>query len=215
MDIYHDQLNANKEKFEKVYNDKISELTNYRNAVLSAFGIVISILGVLLTIDIFKNLLQLYLSIVVPTVVVSVLTIYISFTVMKQKMDSKLLNIQRAFHDGYTTINFMKSFVHKLVLIDQLNEDQVYALSKYYTIIQGGIVKRIRRKIKENIGKKKTEKDFYGESEYELYSLLIERACSLYEDNKNKEDLLRIFEKNDPRGRLFSIYNNFYLNELI
>jgi hypothetical protein len=212
LDIYHNQLNANKEKFENYYNDKMLELSNYRNAILSTIGIIFAILA--LTNEIFKETTQSYLPIVLPIVISGGLATYLLFTFMKQRMNSKLLNIQKTFHDGYTTINFMKSFMHTPVLINQLDSGQLITLNKYHRIIQGGIAQWIRRTIQENIGKSKTENDFYGKVENNLFSMLIENAHSLYDNNNYiREDLLYFFEKKDPKA-LFHIYDEFYLKEL-
>jgi len=136
------------------------ELIYYRNAIFSGIGIFFAIMA--LTKDTFRDITQSYLPIVLPIVVSVGLVTYLLFTFMKQRMNSKLSNIQKIFHDGYTTINFMKSFMHIPFFINQLDGSQLIILNEYYRIIQGGIAQRIRRTIKENIEEKQTEIDFYG-----------------------------------------------------
>jgi hypothetical protein len=51
--------------------------------------------------------------------------VYLFFTIQKQKKSSEYLRIQKVFHDGYTTINFMKGLMHNLRYIDQLNENDL------------------------------------------------------------------------------------------
>jgi hypothetical protein len=44
LDNYHNQLNANKEKFEKIYDNVTSDLANQRNLIFSIFVAVATVL---------------------------------------------------------------------------------------------------------------------------------------------------------------------------
>jgi hypothetical protein len=214
LDLHHDQLNANKEKFEKVYYEKISIIVNNRNKILSITTFIIPLLFTIASTGIFKEFLGLYLATSISSVAAVGLVVYLRFTIHQRKTSSKFLNIQKAFHDGYTTVNFMKGFIHNPFYIDQLNEDQLYSLNQYYAIIQGGIVKRIRKKIEENVDKNISEKDIYGNSEKELYTGLINEAYLLYKNNDNKEDKVLGYFKDPKPCDLFAIFNKYYVNDL-
>ena len=45
LDNYHNQLNANKEKFEKIYNENTSSMTEIRNILLTIFTILAGFSG--------------------------------------------------------------------------------------------------------------------------------------------------------------------------
>ena len=98
--------------------------------------------------------------------------------------------------------------------VNQLNEDQILWLNSYYMIIRGGIAKRIRAKIEEDIDKNLSEGDIYGESERALYTTLINTAHILYISKRNiEEDILRNFK--DPKPfELFSLFREFYIHDV-
>jgi hypothetical protein len=146
FDIYHDQLNANREKFEKVYEESNLKFVNYRNIILTIVPTIIALLFTFQSSNIAKEFTIFHLTTGIAIVVAISFGIYLFFTIQKQKKSSEYLRIQKVFHDGYTTINFMKGLIHNLRYIDQLNENGLASLDTYFFIIRGGIVKRIRKK---------------------------------------------------------------------
>ena len=214
LDIYHDQLNANREKFEKVYEESNLKFVNYRNIILTIVPTIIALLFTFQSSNIAKEFTIFHLTTEIAIVVAISFGIYPFFTIQKQKKSSEYLRIQKVFHDGYTTINFMKGLMHNLRYTDQLNENGLASLDTYFFIIRGGIVKRIRKKIHENTDRFLSEKQIYGDSEGELYTSLIKSASKLYKNNKDiEEDLLKLFKNYTPYD-LFSIFNKYYISEL-
>ena len=146
LDIYHDQLSANREKFEKVYKESNLKFVNYRNIILTIVPTIIALLFTFQSSNIAKEFTIFHLTTGIAIVVAISFGIYLFFTIQKQKKSSEYLRIQKVFHDSYTTINLMKGLMHNLRYIDQLNENGLASLDTYFFIIRGGIVKRIRKK---------------------------------------------------------------------
>ncbi|HEU5120468.1 MAG TPA: hypothetical protein VFT71_05735, partial [Candidatus Nitrosocosmicus sp.] len=55
LDIYHDQLKANREKFEKVYEESNLNFVNYRNIILTIVPTVITLLFTFQSLNILKE----------------------------------------------------------------------------------------------------------------------------------------------------------------
>jgi hypothetical protein len=108
----------------------------------------------------------------------------------------------------------MKGFLSNPIYINQLDKKQIELLNDYYTIIRGGIAKRIRSIIEKNVDKNLSEKDIYGDVENELYTVLIDFAHDLNKDKKNIEsDIIKCINGAKPFD-LFSKYKEFYIDEL-
>jgi hypothetical protein len=138
------------------------------------------------------------------------------YTEKKKKQSSDLLNIQRAFHDGYTTLSFMKGFLC-FNSIDHYSKEYAqyyYILYQYYSVVQGGIASRLRKAISKYIPD--FEDKTYGPSEPHLYSMLIRGARATYEiHEKEFQDLFfsKEFQDNEFISTFISI-TKCYIGEL-
>ena len=63
------------------------------------------------------------------------------------------MDILNEFHDGFTTISFMKGFLDKISLVfENLEKKQIDVLDDYYTMVKGeGIAFQIRSKIEKSV----------------------------------------------------------------
>ncbi len=209
LDLYINQLIANRDKFEKVYLELNSKFNNIRNILLSLVTFIIPTLIAFLSRDNFG--LEQYLPQSILIVAFVIVVIFVYSNIQKRRKTSRFLTIQKVFHDGYTTINFMKALLRNPFYIDQLDRNGSKTLDIYFHIIRGGIVSRIRNTIC-NAGDKDLSEQLYGDNEYELYSYLIKRSTELYKENKNiKEDLMKYFKPGIKD--LFSIFDKYYIIE--
>ena len=189
-DLYQNQLNANKVKFEKVFEQTSETFSGIRNTVLSTVTFSIPVLFALAAV--FEEFTGMQLIMCIIFVAVIGLAVYLFSTYSKHMKTSAFLKILKAFHDGYTTTNFMRGFIHAPSVIEQLSENQLYFLTNYYVMVRGGIAKKIRDTIEKNM----SEREIYGESERQLYTILIHNATKLYKENKNYiPKILKDFDK--------------------
>ena len=220
LDNYHNQLNANKEKFEKIYNETISSMTEIRNILLTIFTILAGFSGFTVAITAITDLN--YSSIVFLIILVIVgIGVYIGFFFIKRERNKKVLDILKEFHDGFTTISFMKGFLDKISLVfENLETKQIDVLDDYYTMVKGeGIAFQIRSKIEKSvkggikfpirrlITKSVKEAAAYGCIEGKLYSMLIYNASKIYEVQKKsgkKEEEEKLLKE------LFLFHNEKY-----
>jgi hypothetical protein len=75
LDIYHDQLSANREKFEKVYEESNLKFVNYRNIILTIVPTIIALLFTFQSSNIAKEFTIFHLK----TGIAIVVAIYIFF----------------------------------------------------------------------------------------------------------------------------------------
>lgn len=200
LDNYHNQLNANKEKFEKIYNEKISSKTDIRNIILSTITIVAGVLIAIKDLVLIKKIpdSELYWIFILIGLGIVGLIVFIVFSSIKKNQEKKLLEILKEFHDGFTTISFMKGFLYRISLeFENLKEvQQVDVLINYYIRVQGGIALQIRNAIIRYLKKE----DIYGYKEQVLYTGLINTAYKLYKNQKIDEienTLEQLFKKYD------------------
>ena len=208
LDLYINQLIANRDKFEKVYLELNSKFNNIRNILLSLVTFIIPTLIAFSSRD--SSGLEHYLPQSILIVAFVIMAIIIYSNIQKRRKTSRFLTIQKVFHDGFTTINFMKALLRNPFYINQLDKHGVETLDIYFHIIRGGIVKRIRNTICD-IGDKDLSEQIYGNNEYDLYSYLIDRSTELYKENKYiKEDLMKYFKPGIKN--LFSIFDKYVYN---
>jgi hypothetical protein len=204
LDNYHNQLNANKEKFEKIYNENISSKTDTRNIILTLITFFAGFLVTVKDLENFKELFQSNLMYILFVLAIGGISVYIVFSIKKRDQHKNLLEILKEFHDGFTTISFMKGLLDRISLgFENFEEDQIDKLDNYYTMVKGGIAFQIRREIKKSI----QEEEIYGTKEYVLYNILIYKAYKLSQvQNKGKkkreEDLLNQLFKNQKHDLL-------------
>lgn len=196
LDNYHNQLNANKEKFAKIYNENISSMTEIRNILLTIITFLAGFSGFSVVITDLN-----YSSIVFLIIVVIVgIGVYIGFFFIKRERNKKVLEILNEFHDGFTIISFMKGFLDKISLVfENLEKKQIDVLDDYYTMVKGGIAFQIRSKIEKSvkrgsiafqihhiITKSVREAAAYGCIETKLYGMLISNASKIYKVQKKR-----------------------------
>jgi hypothetical protein len=140
--------------------------------------------------------------------------IYVYFAYNSKNKSSKYLNIQKAFHDGYTAINFMKGLINNPDFIEQLNIDQINDLNIYLDIVRGGIAFKIRKTITNNVDRYLSEEQVYGASEKALYTCLIKNSLNNYKNNVNIKEKVIAFSKDYPKD-LFDIYDCYYTKDLL
>jgi ribosomal protein S21 len=194
LDNYHNQLNANKEKFEKIYNEHISSTTHIGTIILSLYGIAASVSGYSLAAKVLNNNSVAFLIFLGLGGLGGFIVLYI----IKKRQKKKLLDILKEFHDGFTTISFMKAFLDRIPprvknlekkQLEELEEKQkkyLKALENYYIMVRGGIVFRIRKKIVKSTTIK--EEYVYGYNEGDLYKMLIYNASQRYKAQKENEE---------------------------
>lgn len=126
LDTYHNQLNANKEKFEKIYNENTSSMIEIRNIILTTATILAGLSGFSLAIT---NLNYFSIVFLIFFVLVGIV-VYTIFQGIKRERNKKVLEILNEFHDGFTTISFMKGFLDIIPLVSEnLEKEQINVLN--------------------------------------------------------------------------------------
>ena len=195
LDNYHDQLNANKEKFETIYNENISSTTDIRNIILTIITFFAGFLVAFIDLENFKEFFQSNLMYILIVLAIGGLIVYIIFSIKKRVQRKNLLKILKEFHDGFTTISFMKGLLDRISLGFENLDDQIDELDNYYTMVKGGIAFQIRREITKSL----KEEEIYGTKEYVLYNILIYKAYKLSQVQnekveKREESLNQLFK---------------------
>jgi hypothetical protein len=211
LDLYHDQLNTNGKKFENVYDELNKKFQYSRNSTLSVIAFIIPALFSLATIDHIKEVIIPNLAIGISSVIAIVISIYLFFAYHSRKKSTKYLNIKKAFHDGYTAINFMKALIINYDFINQLSSSELNSLDSFLFIIRGAIAHKIRTTIEFNTDRYLSEEQIYGKCEKKLYDYLIDNAKEMY-NSINHKLLDSFLDLNTIK--LFNIYNDFYISDL-
>jgi hypothetical protein len=202
LDNYHDQLNANKEKFETIYNENISSTTDIRNIILTIITFFAGFLVAFIDLENFKEFFQSNLMYILIVLAIGGLIVYIIFSIKKRDQRKNLLKILKEFHDGFTTISFMKGLLDRISLGFENLDDQIDELDNYYTMVKGGIAFQIRREITKSL----KEEEIYGTKEYVLYNILIYKAYKLShvqnEKGEKREKSLNQLFKNQKHDLL-------------
>jgi hypothetical protein len=206
-----------------------------RNIILTTATILAGLSGFSLAIT---NLNYFSIVFLIFFVLVGIVA-YTIFHGIKRERNKKVLEILNEFHDGFTTISFMKGFLDIIPLVfENLEKEQIAVLNDYYTMVQGGIAFQIRSKIEKSvkgggiafqirrvITESVKEAAAYGPIETELYNILIKNASKIYEvqkksENKYKEELLeKLFLFHDEKynfrrlKEIFDKYKNVLDNE--
>jgi hypothetical protein len=187
LDAYQNGLRSNKEKFESSSNNRLSQLATRRNSILSIIGIIITVIVTLATVDSIKAQVQPILVFFLIGSAAFGVFIYIRTNKQMLQQSERLLEIEKAYQEGYTVQNFMKGFLGRIgLLLDHISSKQLYSLHFFYVIIQGGITRKILDRYPKN-------------QDGRIYHLIIDNAKEIYRTygeergEFQKEDFLKLF----------------------
>ena len=186
LEAHFGQPRSNKESYERLINEKLSELADTRNGILT----VIAIFGTVI-IGVTDHNGPYYPWIIVGPAVSGLIT-YIVTTMRRREVKRKLSYIQNAYDNGYIAQNFMKGLLGVMgTFLDAINFHQLYTLHFYYVVIQGGISCMLDTKIKEIY-----PRELENTQVRKLYRILIENAYQMYKDHEKDltdEQFLSLF----------------------
>jgi hypothetical protein len=188
LEAYQNGLSSNKDKFESSSNDRLSKLATARNSFLSVIGIIITVIVSLATVDSIKDQVQPFLVFfLIGSATVGVF-IYIRANYQMRQQSERLLEIEKAYQEGFRVQTFMKGFLGRTaLLLEHLSLEQLYSLHFFYVVIQGGITKEIFDRYRE---------DETRNQDGQIYQIIIDNAKEIYNLKKEefqKEYFLRLF----------------------
>jgi hypothetical protein len=212
LEAYQNGLSSNKDKFESSSNDKLSQLATNRNSTLSAIGIIITVIVSLATVDFIKAQIQPILVFFLIGSAGFGVFIYRRANHQMQQQSTRLLEVEKAYQEGYTVQNFMKGFLGRTaLLLERISLQQLYSLHFFYIVIQGGITKKIFDMYREDETKNQ---------DGQIYHIIIDNAKEIYglkKEEFQKEYFLRLFTFYRTSTPLFGEFKNIaeYLSDEI
>jgi hypothetical protein len=219
LDAWQKGLESYKERHDGQAREYISNLKNQRTIILTAIGIVLTVILALASIDaspIPDSTRPLLLYIILLAILPIAGGIYIFLTVLARRASNLFSEMERSYADCFIIQSYMRGFWSiRTQNIHSVDSDQLDILSDYCRIVEAGIICYLRMKVRKLIQKgifRPTPKQRIAD----LNSHSIEKGMEIYlkrggEEFLKSKMLSNIFKvhKDDDYSQLFDAFNYF------